>query len=113
MVGTVRFPPTITGTRSCAAGDTGREYNFGDIIGQSTAISYVFFRIEQVAPQDATVLLLGETGTGKGMVARAIHGPRSSRPSRAPSRPVAGHSSLRPRGTAVTAAAIRPAAAMP
>ena len=61
--------------------DVAREYNFGDIIGQSTAISYVFFRIEQVAPQDATVLLLGETGTGKGMVARAIHG-RSSRKDR-------------------------------
>ena len=50
------------------------EYNFGEIIGQSNAISYVFFRIEQVAPQDTTVLLLGETGTGKGVVARAIHG---------------------------------------
>jgi formate hydrogenlyase transcriptional activator len=50
-----------------------REYNFGEIIGQSNAISHVFFRIDQVAPQDATVLLLGETGTGKGVVARAIH----------------------------------------
>jgi len=50
-----------------------REYNFGEIIGQSNAISHVFFRVEQVAPQDATVLLLGETGTGKGVVARAIH----------------------------------------
>jgi PAS domain S-box-containing protein len=49
------------------------EYNFGEIIGQSNAISYVFFRIEQVAPLDTTVLLLGETGTGKGVVARAIH----------------------------------------
>lgn len=57
------------------------EYNFGEIIGQSTALSYVFFRVEQVAPQDATVLLLGETGTGKGMVARAIHG-RSARKDR-------------------------------
>jgi PAS domain S-box-containing protein len=53
-------------------------YNFDEIIGQSDAISYVFFRIEQVAPQDATVLLLGETGTGKGVIARAIH-KRSSR----------------------------------
>ncbi|MRR57229.1 MAG: AAA family ATPase [Deltaproteobacteria bacterium] len=49
------------------------DFNFGEIIGQSSAMSYVFFRVEQVAPQDATVLLLGETGTGKGVIARAIH----------------------------------------
>jgi len=55
-----------------------REYNFGEIIGRSDAFQYVFFRVEQVAPQDTTVLLLGETGTGKGVVARAIHS-RSSR----------------------------------
>ncbi len=47
--------------------------NFGEIIGQSSAISYVFSQIQQVAPINATVLLLGETGTGKGMVAGAIH----------------------------------------
>ncbi len=56
-------------------------YNYDEIIGQSNAMSYVFFRIEQVAPQDATVLLLGETGTGKGVIARAIHR-RSSRKDR-------------------------------
>ena len=58
------------------------EYNFGEVIGQSNAMSYVFFRVEQVAPQNATVLLLGETGTGKGVVARAIHGSsqRKARP---------------------------------
>src|ERR1035441_4485184 len=61
--------------------DVAREYNFGEIIGQSHVISYVFFRIEQVAPQDTTVLLLGETGAGKGVVARAIHG-RSARKER-------------------------------
>ena len=44
-------------------------------------MSYVFFRVEQVAPQDATVLLLGETGIGKGMIARAIHS-RSARKDR-------------------------------
>lgn len=58
-----------------------REDNFGEIIGQCDAISYVFSQIEQVAPMNATVLLLGETGTGKGVVARAIHS-RSARKDR-------------------------------
>ncbi|MBN2644282.1 MAG: sigma 54-interacting transcriptional regulator, partial [Desulfuromonadaceae bacterium] len=55
--------------------------DFSEIIGQSPAISYVFYRIDQVAPQDTTVLLHGETGSGKGLVARAIHR-RSSRKDR-------------------------------
>jgi PAS domain S-box-containing protein len=54
--------------------DVASKYNFGQIIGQSTALSQVFLRVEQVAPMNATVLLLGETGTGKGVIARAIHG---------------------------------------
>jgi len=58
--------------------DIDREFNFGEIIGQSKALEGVFFKVEQVAPQDTTVLLLGETGTGKGVVARAIHN-RSAR----------------------------------
>ncbi len=58
-----------------------KEYNFGEIIGRSNALEYVFFKVEQVAPQEATVLLLGETGTGKGLVARSIHG-KSSRKDR-------------------------------
>ncbi len=53
--------------------EVAEEYNFGEIIGQSKAISNVFLRVEQVAPMDATVLLLGETGVGKGVIARAIH----------------------------------------
>ena len=53
--------------------EVAREYNFGEIIGQSSALSQVFLLIEQVAPMNATVLLIGETGTGKGVVARAIH----------------------------------------
>ena len=44
-----------------------------DIIGQSDAIQYVLFRAQQVAETDTTVLLLGETGTGKGRIARLIH----------------------------------------
>ncbi|MDO9308271.1 MAG: sigma 54-interacting transcriptional regulator, partial [Deltaproteobacteria bacterium] len=62
--------------------EVAREYNFGEVIGQSKALSQVFLRVEQVAPMNATVLLLGETGTGKGVVARAIHSSsaRKSRP---------------------------------
>ncbi len=51
---------------------------YSDIIGRSDALTYVFFRVDQVASQHVTVLLLGETGTGKGLVARAIHN-RSAR----------------------------------
>jgi len=46
---------------------------FGEIVGQSEAIKYVHFKIGQVAPTDTTVLITGETGTGKELVARAIH----------------------------------------
>ena len=43
------------------------------IIGQSDEINEVFYKIEQIAPTDTTVLVLGETGTGKGLAAAAIH----------------------------------------
>jgi transcriptional regulator with GAF, ATPase, and Fis domain len=54
----------------------------GAIIGRSDAIKYVLYRIGQVASQDTTVLIVGETGTGKGLVARAVHesGLRKDRP---------------------------------
>jgi transcriptional regulator with GAF, ATPase, and Fis domain len=54
--------------------DIKRVQGFEKIVGSSDALNYVLFRIEQVAATDATVLILGETGTGKGLVANAIHG---------------------------------------
>ena len=50
------------------------EYNHEDIIGKSEAIKNVFYKVEQIAATDTNVLVLGETGTGKELVARAIHG---------------------------------------
>ena len=49
------------------------EQHFAEIIGQSLKLRYIFLRLEQVAPTNATVLILGETGTGKELIARAIH----------------------------------------
>ncbi|MGB9435903.1 MAG: sigma 54-interacting transcriptional regulator [Candidatus Acidiferrum sp.] len=53
--------------------EIGSEYNFGDIIGKSAALRKVLDQVAIVAPTHSTVLLHGETGTGKELVARAIH----------------------------------------
>ena len=57
------------------------EYNHENIIGQSDVIKYVLYKVEQISPSNTIVLVLGETGTGKELVARAIHslGPRKNR----------------------------------
>src|SRR5260370_1469200 len=47
--------------------------NFEDIIGKSAALRCVLKQVETVAPTEATVLIYGETGTGKDLIARAIH----------------------------------------
>jgi formate hydrogenlyase transcriptional activator len=49
------------------------EYNFDEIVGESPSLRRVLKELETVAPTDATVLILGETGTGKELIARAIH----------------------------------------
>ena len=49
------------------------EFNFDEIIGQSPALRKVLQMVETVANSDSTVLLLGETGTGKELIARAVH----------------------------------------
>jgi formate hydrogenlyase transcriptional activator len=49
------------------------EHNFEEIIGESPALKQILQQVQTVAPTDSTVLLLGETGTGKELIARAIH----------------------------------------
>jgi len=49
------------------------EYNFEEIIGESAALKRILKQVETVAPTDSTVLIQGETGTGKELIARAIH----------------------------------------
>ena len=58
------------------------KHQFEHIIGQSDGLKYVLYRAEQVAPMNTTVLILGETGTGKDLIAGAIHNmsPRRDRP---------------------------------
>jgi two-component system response regulator PilR (NtrC family) len=60
----------------------GERYNFENIIGRSAAMQEIFGTVERIAPTRATVLLCGESGTGKDRIARAIHqhSPRKDRP---------------------------------
>src|SRR5690349_23604230 len=50
-----------------------RDHQFDQIVGSSPALESVLVEVERVAPTDSTVLVLGETGTGKELIARAIH----------------------------------------
>jgi PAS domain S-box-containing protein len=56
-------------------------HNFGEIVGSSPELVKVLRQVEQVAPSDSTMLIFGETGTGKELIARAIH-ERSARKTR-------------------------------
>jgi formate hydrogenlyase transcriptional activator len=59
-----------------------RSSMFEEIVGSSKAMSHLLRKVDKVAPSDSTVLILGETGTGKELIARAVHR-RSRRASRA------------------------------
>src|SRR5881296_351750 len=62
--------------------DIGHSSMFEEIVGSAEALSLVLAQVSKVAPTDSTVLILGETGTGKELIARAIHN-RSKRSARA------------------------------
>ncbi len=78
MVGTLE---NITAERTLAQHAAANDAAYNEILGVSPAIERVRQRIDQVAATDSTVLIMGETGTGKELVARAIH-QRSSRATR-------------------------------
>ena len=69
------FPPagTLENERLSLGSQNMSDYCFEGIIGKSAAIRTVLEQVSIVAPTDATVLLHGETGTGKELIARAIH----------------------------------------
>jgi transcriptional regulator with GAF, ATPase, and Fis domain len=58
------------------------EHDYSNIVGRSPALKKVLEQVERVGPTDGTALILGETGTGKELIAHAIHalGPRRDRP---------------------------------
>jgi len=64
------------------SGRVKQAHNFDEIIGRSATLNSVLDQVRLVAATDSTVLILGETGTGKELIARAIHsaGARRDRP---------------------------------
>jgi DNA-binding NtrC family response regulator len=61
------------GVKSYSEDELRSEISFSEIVGQSAALHSVLKEVETVAPTDSTVLIHGETGTGKELIARAIH----------------------------------------
>jgi len=69
-------------TVECLVEEIRSSHDFGEILGESPALLLLFEQVGRVAETDSTVLVHGETGTGKELIARAIHGrsPRRERP---------------------------------
>lgn len=65
------FVGSFESFRSASEDDKDRQ--FDHVVGSSPALEFVLAEVERVAPTDSTVLVLGETGTGKELIARAIH----------------------------------------
>src|SRR6202167_3085660 len=73
---------TLRDENRALSAELSQRYEFDNIIGRSAAMREIFATIERVAPTRATVLLCGESGVGKDMIARAIHhhSPRDNKP---------------------------------
>ena len=69
----LRLKEQLEGERAYLQEEIKLENNHENIIGQSDALKHVLFKVGQIANSNTTVLILGETGTGKELVARAIH----------------------------------------
>ena len=70
---TIQLKEQLEAERAYLQEEIKLEYNHKNIIGQSDSLKYVLYKVEQIAVSDTTVLILGETGTGKELAARAIH----------------------------------------
>jgi chemotaxis protein methyltransferase CheR len=70
---TIQLKEQLEAERAYLQEEIQLESNHQNIIGQSDSLKYVLYKIEQIAASDTTVLILGETGTGKELAARAIH----------------------------------------
>jgi transcriptional regulator with GAF, ATPase, and Fis domain len=68
-----KLKETLEAERAYLQEEIKLEHNHENIIGQSDGLKYVLFKIEQIAASDTTVMILGETGVGKELAARAIH----------------------------------------
>ncbi len=75
-------PEASPGSRLAPTADDAAEFNRDGIIGRSNALQQLLATVARVAPTDASVLILGENGTGKELIARAIH--QNSRRAAAP-----------------------------